>query len=129
MPNKRPKALTVMRWVLVFSWTGVVLIAGPNLGIPSPLGSVLGFAVLSIVLVNALWQHMPLASACIMAAILAGLVGVAYEALAFLAFDYALSPGDWLANAVGAVAGAATGYPLIKKVDELVSPTWEHPAG
>lgn len=129
MPNKRPKALTVMRWVLVFAWTGVVLIAGPNLGIPSPLGSVLGFAVLSIVLVNALWQHMPLASACIMAAILAGLVGVAYEALALLAFGYALSPGDWLANAVGAVAGSAAGYPLIKKVDEFVSPAWEHPAG
>ena len=129
MPNKRPKALTVMRWVLVFAWTGVVLIAGPNLDIPSPLGSVLGVAVLSIVLVNALWQHMPLASACIMAAILAGLVGVAYEALALLAFGYALSPGDWLANAVGAAAGSATGYPLIKKVDGFVSPAWEHPAG
>lgn len=125
MPNRRPKALTVMRWVLVFAWAAIMLAFGANLGVPAPFGNVFGFAVLAIALVNALWQHMPLASACVVAAVCAGFFGVGFEAFAFFGFGDAASPGDWLGGALGAAAGAAIGYPLIKKVDTFVSPKWE----
>lgn len=114
-----------MRWVLVFTWAAAMLVFGANLGAPAPFGNAFGFAVLAIVLVNALWQHMPLASACVVAAVCAGFFGVGFEAFAFFGFGDTVSPGDWLASVIGAAAGAAIGYPIIKKVDTFVSPRWE----
>ena len=104
---KRPPSLTVLRWMLVAAW------------IPMPAVSVIGFAGLSFVLVNALWQHMSLKASCVVAAILAGVIGVVVEAVVYLATGQEIVAFSWLTNAIGAILGATIAYPVIQKVDAL----------
>lgn len=117
---KRPPSLTVLRWMLVAAWIAVVFLVGPSLPIPMPAVSVIGFAGLSFVLVNALWQHMSLKASCVVAAILAGVIGVVGEAVVYLATGQEIVAFSWLTNAIGAILGALIAYPVIQKVDALM---------
>ncbi len=109
----------MLRWLLVVAWVPALFFLAPNLSVPAPIVSVVGFAGLSFILVNALWQHMPLKSSCITAAVLAGIIGVPWEAVVFIVTGQEAEVSLWLTNAIGAIVGAVVAYPVMQKIDAL----------
>lgn len=104
-------AIVVLRWALVAGWFAFSALAQP--GAEDPVRAVsqsLASAGLAFLLVNALWQHMPLKRACLVGAIAACGLNL-----------LALSPISWPAIVIGSVAGVLVGYPVIQRIDRLIA--------
>ena len=77
--------------------------------------------LLTFLLTNALWQHVPLKRACIMAFALTGLAAIIGE-LALGTSDFAAVPVLWLVDALGALIGALVSYIAMPLVDRVFNP-------
>ena len=104
-------AIVILRWALVAGWFAFSALVQP--GAEDPVRAVsqsLASAGLAFLLVNALWQHIPLKWACLVGALAACSLNL-----------LALSPDSWLAIAIGSVAGVLVGYPVIQRIDRLIA--------
>ena len=104
-------AIVILRGALVAGWFAFSALVQP--GAEDPVRAVsqsLASAGLAFLLVNALWQHMPLKWACLVGALAACSLNL-----------LALSPNSWLAIAIGSVAGVLVGYPVIQRIDRLIA--------
>ncbi len=114
----RPKtrqALMIARWSIALVWAGAVVVLWP--AIPRLFATFL----LTFLLTNALWQHVPLKRACIMAFALTGLAAIIGE-LALGTSDFAAVPVLWLVDALGALIGALVSYIAMPLVDRVFNP-------
>ena len=112
-PLTAPRVLLVtFRWVLVAAWTTVVLTTQGESGTLAAIQRIAACLPLSFLLANALWQHIPLKYACLVAFACATLVGV-LNLLFFQAGAVAMDNLSTLAaSACGAAAGSVVAYPL-----------------
>lgn len=139
----------VMRWALVVLWAAVIFfmssnsgsnlnddlgifsqiyqslnefqesILGPDVDILSPLAHFTEYAILSFLLVNALWQHMPLKKACLVAIACASIYGITDEFHQYFIPERMSDPVDWVVDTLGAALGSAVAYPLIQRIDSM----------
>ncbi|WP_418830684.1 hypothetical protein [Paraeggerthella sp.] len=114
LPAKRNLArcaIVVLRWALVAGWFALSALVQPGAEeLMRAASQSLASAGLAFLLVNALWQHMPLKWACLVGALAACSLNL-----------LALSPDFWLAIAIGSVAGVLVGYPVIQRIDRLIA--------
>lgn len=113
--RKLRPALVALRWGLAIAWAVAVVALWP--AVPRMFAAFL----LAFLLANALWQHVPLKRACIMAFALAGLLAIIGE-LALGTADFAAVPMLWLVDALGAVIGALVAYIAMPLVDRILNP-------
>ncbi|WP_080797421.1 hypothetical protein [Arabiibacter massiliensis] len=113
--SKLRPALVAVRWGLAIAWAAAVVVLWPS--IPRMFAAFL----LTFLLANALWQHVPLKRACVMAFALTGLAAVVGE-LALGTADFAAVPVLWLVDALGALIGALVAYLAMPLVDRTLNP-------
>lgn len=77
------------------------------------------FTVYGFLLVNALWQHMPLKSACAMALVSVCLAISASEVLRTFAPGQP-TPDSLIIGLCGSVVGVLVARPLLKRIDRVV---------
>lgn len=104
------------RWALALIGAGVAIFLMLT-GDPGIVGRFFGFLLLAALLVNALWQHMPLARACWSAFAVAGLLAIALELFRGSGTMQLASIVVWLFDAGGAALGATLAYLVMPKVD------------
>ena len=107
--------LVAVRWGLAIAWAVAVVALWPS--IPRIFAAFL----LAFLLANALWQHVPLKRACVMAFALAGFAAIIGE-LALGTSDFAAVPVLWLVDALGALIGAVVAYLAMPFVDRTFNP-------
>lgn len=107
--------LVAVRWGLAIAWTVAVVVLWP--AIPRMFAAFL----LAFLLANALWQHVPLKRACVMAFALTGFVAIVGE-LALGTSDFAAVPVLWLVDALGALIGAVVAYLAMPSIDRMFNP-------
>lgn len=108
-------ALVAVRWGLAIAWAVAVVALWP--AIPRVFAAFL----LAFLLANALWQHVPLKRACVMAFALTGFAAIVGE-LALGTSDFVAVPVLWLADALGALIGAVVAYLAMPIVDRTLNP-------
>lgn len=79
---------------------------GAGVDLASPLGHFLEYAVLGVLLTNALRCHLPLSRAVAVAILCAGAYGATDEFHQLFVPDRACDPVDWLVDVAGALVGA-----------------------
>ena len=83
-------------------------VLGPDVDLLSPAAHFCEYALLGLLLVGALRQHMPLRRACLVALACASLFGVTDELHQSFVPGRLCDPLDWLVDTCGAALGAAT---------------------
>lgn len=111
-PSTARRLLVAGRWLLAAAGA-VAIMAGLDQG--SPAVRFAAYAILSGLLANALWQHVPLSRACLTACAASVLFGGALAIYRLATAHIGLE--GWLFAALGAVAGAALSYPALRWVD------------
>ena len=119
-PSASRRAMVAARWILAAAWAALIAFGLPSSESVSGLalqGAV--FAVLSLLLANALWQHLSLRSACAVSVIAICLAITVSEAFRSLVLGQT-APESLVAGLCGAILGAVAAYPLLKRVDRMV---------
>lgn len=127
---------TVVRWLVVAAWACVIVfmssntgsnlnddlgffselyrnlhamqetLFGPDVDLLSSAAHFCEYALLGLLLANALRQHMPLKRACLVAIACASLFGVSDELHQYFVPERMCDPLDWLVDTCGASLGA-----------------------
>lgn len=116
----RRRFIVFGRWALVVFWAAAVYF-GPSVSAPTPIAYFIGFAVLSFLLANALWQHMGLLTACAAAVLITCVLGIADGAVSLMVPDHPFSFFDWLVGAGGALVGSIVAHPALRAIDSFIS--------
>lgn len=118
-PSRR--AVVALRWLFAGGWALVIATALPASDSLAGLGvQVAAFALLSFLLVNALWQHMTLKSACATTVIVVCLVITASEVFRSLVLNQT-APESLVAGLCGSIVGAVAARPLLRRIDRKTS--------
>lgn len=147
--NLRP--IVFARWAGVILWAGVIVfmsshtstginsdlwlvsdlvnvlrsieesLFGPGVDVLSVIGHFLEYFMLSFLLVNALWQHMSLKRACVVAIVCSSLFGITDEFHQYFVPERMCDPFDWMVDTVAATVGALVARPVLTRVDASIS--------
>ncbi|MEG0072188.1 MAG: VanZ family protein [Raoultibacter sp.] len=128
---------TVVSWLCVVAWAGFIFfmssntgdnldqglgffssiyqimqtiqtgLLGPGVDVLSPAAHFCEYAVFGILWVNALYCHIPLARACLVAVACVSLYGATDEIHQIFVADRMCDPADWLVDTIGACLGAS----------------------
>lgn len=114
-PSETRKLSSMRPFIVVGRWTMAVICAAfvlfdPNANQPQ----LLGYAVLSFLLANAIWQHISLIRACVVAFILATVLALIDQL--FLGG----APLWFAADALAAAVGSLLAYPVLQKIDHAM---------
>lgn len=130
-PSKWRPAIVVMRWLLVIIWIGIILFSSQSFQSPvhstiKLLPSIAGthfvsYGILCFLLANALWQHMPLKKAIVVAIVSTCLLGGIELLFQQLMFGVISNPILWLIGVGGTMVGALVAYPLLQVIDRLIT--------
>lgn len=110
--------VVIGRWALVAA--GVVAILFGFMA-SSALVRAIAFAGLTFLLANALFQHMPLSRACIMAGVMALIFGAGVSL--YRLFTWHMGLDSWFPDALGTLIGAAIAYPVLKRINHAIGGT------
>ncbi|MEG0375052.1 MAG: VanZ family protein [Raoultibacter sp.] len=98
-------------------------IFGSGVDVLSVLGHFFEYFILSFLLVNALWQHMSLKRACVVAIVCSSLFGITDELHQYFVPGRMCDPLDWAVDTIAATVGAIVARPVLKRVDAAISRT------
>lgn len=116
-PSRR--VTVALRWTLVALWACIVVVAPlSSASVTAVAAQAAVFAVFGFLLVNALWQHMSLKSACAMAVVAACLAISASEVLHTFVLEQGV-PDSLVFGLCGAVVGTLLARPLLKRIDRI----------
>lgn len=118
-PEKTPletrKPSPARLFIVVGRWTIAVICAAFVLFDPNAVQpQLLGYAVLSFLLANAIWQHISLIRACAAAFVLATVLALADQLF------FSGAPLWFAADALAAAVGALLAYPVLQKIDNAL---------